>query len=230
MNSNVKLESLVRLAVREDCMSYLDSIPSEKELEKILNPSPKFIDAINKILAKATRSETVAQFKRIASKVAVIVLICFSLSFSTLLTAKAVRESIVTTVLEWHDKFTKIFVTSDAPPQDLPEIRLNYIPEGFELVEEESCSFPDVKIFVYKNSYQQFVRVVIELSTTLPTDYANNENSSYIMLTLNNKNCIWINHSNENKLIIPFHSYILNITSSSNLEEIIEIYKNIEFF
>ena len=230
MNSNVKLESLVRLAVREDYMSYLDSIPGEKELEKILNPSPKFIDAINKILSKATRSETVAQFKKIASKVAVIVLICFSLSFSTLLTAKAVRESIVTTVLEWHDKFTKIFVTSDAPPQALPEIRLNYIPEGFELVEEECYSFPDIFVFMYENPPQQFLRIVIELSRTYTIEQIDNENSSYHILSLDNKNCIWINHNNENKLIIPFNLFTLNITSSLNLEEIIEIYKNIEFF
>ena len=110
MNNQVSFDSMLRMAIRETYMEQINSIPSEDKLEEILNPSPSFKKKINAIVLKETRNEKLMYMRRAAFRVAVVLMMCVSLTFGSLLTAKAVRESVATTILEWHDKFTKIFI------------------------------------------------------------------------------------------------------------------------
>ena len=228
MNNQVSFDSLLRMAVRETYMDQVNAIPPEDELEKILHTDDNFKNKIKAIVRRENRNEKLIYFSRAATKVAVVVLVCISLTFASLMTADAVRESVATTILEWHDKFTRIFIETDAQQAKLSEIRFNYIPEGFELVEEESWNVDDYQLFLYKNSKNDFINIFITKGNSGDSIFGDNEQSNICIIKIDNKECLWIFEKNENQLIIPFKNKFYNITSSLSIEEIIQIYKNIE--
>lgn len=228
MNNQVSFDSLLRMAVRETYMDQVNSIPPEDELEKILHTDDNFKNKIKAIVRKENRNEKLIHFSRAAAKVAVVVMVCISLTFASLMTAEAVRESVVTTILEWHDKFTRIFIETDAQPDKLPEIRFNYIPEGFELDSEKSFVQENYQYFLYKNSDHSFINIYIIMKSKNNGIFIDNEQSNIYVLKIDNKDCLWKYNEYENQFICPFDNGFYNITSAISIEEIIKIYKNIE--
>ena len=228
MNNQVSFDSLLRMAVRETYMDQVNSIPPENELEKILHTDDNFKNKIRAIVRRENRNEKLIHFSRAAAKVAVVILVCISLTFASLMTAEAVRESVATTILEWHDKFTRIFIETDAVPEKLPEIRFNYIPEGFELVEEESITSTNYMIYTFSNYKSIFLKIYINIQSEHSEDNVDNEFTNYYQLNIGNGRGIWVSYDNENKLIISKGELLFNISGQVSIEEIVRIYKNIE--
>ncbi|MBQ6850875.1 MAG: DUF4367 domain-containing protein [Oscillospiraceae bacterium] len=228
MNNQVSFDSLLRMAVREMYTEQVNSIPPEDKLKEIVHPSDKLKRRINQIVNRETRNEKLIHMHKIASRVAVIILMCISLSFATLMTAEAVRESVATTILEWHDKFTRIFIETDAQPEKLPEIRFNYIPEGFELVEEESIKSNTYCNYTFFSSDNNFLRIQISASAENSKNTFDNERASVFKITVDESIGTWISHNSINYLIINNDNIVFTISCRCAIEEIIEIYKNIE--
>lgn len=228
MNNQVSFDSLLRMAVRETYMEQVNSIPPEDELEKILHTDDNFKNKIRAIVRRENRNEKLVHFSRAAAKVAVVVLVCISLTFASLMTAEAVRESVATTILEWHDKFTRIFIETDAEPDKLTEIRFNYIPEGFELVEEESMIADNCRMYTFTNGANLFLKILISSYTSSVTEKADNERFSYYPIIVDTEKGIWITSNSESQLIINQSNLSFNIKGAISIEEIIMIYKNIE--
>ena len=224
MSEQVSFDSLLRMAVRETYLQQTNSIPADDKLDEIIHPSNKFEKKMQVMVRRESLNEKLVYFRKITAKVAVVVLLCISLTFGSLLTAKAVRESVATTILEWHDKFTRIFVETDTATTKLPEIRFNYIPEGFELVEEESFENKSFKLYTYRDSKNRFIRI----HTNFHDDNIDNENSSYYCLIINGNEGVWIENQNNRQLVIQKNKLDFSISSDIVLGEIIKIYKNIE--
>ena len=187
MSEKVHFESLLAMAMNEISMDLIETIPSHEEIKKIYAASDSFLKKKEAWIRIETRKENLIKFNRRASKVAVIVLLAFSLSFSTLLTAKAVRESIVTTVLEWKDKFTRIFIESDVQIAVLPEIKFNYIPDGFELIENQTHVLQSSVTFTYENAGNELFRIFITYDFASYKDRLDNEDSSFYNIKINIK-------------------------------------------
>lgn len=224
MNNQVSFDSLLRMAVRETYMDQVNSIPPEDELEKILHTDDNFKNKIKAIVHRENRNEKLIHFSRAATKVAVVVLVCISLTFASLMTADAVRESVATTILEWHDKFTRIFIETDAQSDKLPEIRFNYIPEGFELVEEETVNSNTFKTISYYSEDKQFLIINVNFDN----DKVDNEHSTYYSILIGGSRGIWINSELDNNLIINNENIMYSMKSTLSLDELVKIYENIE--
>ena len=224
MSEQVSFDSLLRMAVRETYMEQANSIPADEELDEIIRPSAEYEKKMRTMVRRANRNEKLIYFRKITAKVAVVAMLCISLTFGSLMTAQAVRESVATTILEWHDKFTRIFIKTDTASTQLPEIRFNYIPEGFELVEEESISTNLFKTISYYNKDMQFL--IINMNFVV--DKIDNEHSSYYSVLIGKSNAIWINSELDNTLIINNKNITYNIKSSLSLDELVKIYENIE--
>ena len=227
MSEQVSFDSLLRMAVRETYLQQTNSIPADDKLNEIIHPSDKFEKKMQAMVRRESLNEKLVYFRKITAKVAVVVLLCISLTFGSLLTAKAVRESVATTILEWHDKFTRIFVETDTQPDKLPEIRFNYIPEGFELVEEESSVREDYQFYSYKNINGEFIKINA-IKGENGSIFADNEKSNIATIIINEEKCIWRFSNYENQLFVNTKNVHYNITSSISIEEIINIYKNIK--
>lgn len=228
MNNQVSFDSLLRMAVRETYMDQVNAIPPEDELEKILHPDDNFKNKIRAIVHRENRNEKLIHFSRAAAKVAVVVMVCISLTFASLMTAEAVRESVATTILEWHDKFTRIFIETDAAPEKLPEIRFNYIPEGFELVEEESVVSDSFLNYKFLNGNSSYFHVNINTNKKHTKINVDNEHSYFYQIRINDANGIWISGIYENRLIISDKMLSFTINGDIPIEQIIGIYENIE--
>lgn len=228
MNNNVSFDALLQMAARESVYRQLDSFPSKRELENMFDPSKTHEDKINKIIRKENRSDKLSTFNRQFSKVAVILLIAFTVTFTPLISAKAVRESIVQTIIEWKDEFASIFFKSDNEPAVINDVKIGYMVEGFE-------SSGDVvqDKYMYKLTYlNQSQNVCITIYSkdiyTNPT-HIDNEYSNYYSISINNNDGIWIYRENYSALII-YNKFVYRIEGSINIEELINIYKNIEIF
>ncbi len=224
MSEQVSFDSLLRMAVRETYMEQANSIPADEELVRIIHPSAEYEKKMRTMVRRENRNEKMIYFRKVTAKVAVVAMLCISLTFGSLMTAQAVRESVATTILEWHDKFTRIFIKTDAAPTQLPEIRFNYIPEGFELVEEESVKSDTFLLFTFSNSNYEYLRVQLNFENM----EIDNEYSSFYRISINNESGIWVNNAYSNQFIIYSKGCCYNISSSASIEEIIKIYKNIE--
>lgn len=228
MNNNVSFDALLQMVARESVYRQLDSFPSKRELENMFDPSKTHEDKINKIIRKENRSDKFAAFNRQFSKVAVILLIAFTVTFTPLISAKAVRESIVQTVIEWKDEFTSIFFKSENTPAVINGVNIGYMVEGFE---SDGPIFKDE--YMYKKSYAQnskFININIFSENKAITVNADNEFSNYYVISIDNNDGIWIYHDTFSKLIISNNEFIYIIEGSISIEEIINIYQNIEIF
>ena len=228
MSEKVRFENMLHMAVREVYMDRISAIPSDEEIDKIYTASQAHTKKMEAMIRKESRSEKIIKFSRAASRVAVIVLIAFSLTFSTLLTAEAVRESVVTTVLEWKDKFTRIFMESDMQAEVLPEIRFNYIPESFSLVDEYTVISSTLISYTYSNHDNVYFWITTSSKSNYTNDHIDNEYSNYYILNIDNNSGIWVNTGDENRLIISRNNLYFNISGKLPIEEIVQIYKNIE--
>ena len=177
---------------------------------------------------KEDRNEKLIHFRKTVSKVAVIVMVCISLTSASLLSAEAVRESVAITILEWHDKFTKIFIETDTHLEKLPEIKFNYIPEGFELVENESFETATFISLMFRDKNLSFLRINVNLSQNKILDYADNERSNYFYIKIQNNYCLYLYSKTERQFIFSLNNIQFNIAGEHSIEELVRIYKNIE--
>lgn len=227
MSEQVSFDSLLRMAVRETYLQQTNSIPADDKLDEIIHPSDKFEKKMQAMVRRESRNEKLIYFRKITAKVAVVVLLCISLTFGSLLTAKAVRESVATTILEWHDKFTRIFIETDTQPDKLPEIRFNYIPEGFELVEEESFVKSDYIYLTYINE-KDYIQVRVSNAQIYDDSNVDNEYMQLYSITVLDNTGMWIHSGTVNKLIIPLKNFFVDLSGTISIEDFIKIYKNIE--
>lgn len=228
MNNNVSFDAMLQMAARESMYRQLNSFPSKRELEKMYTPSDIHENKMNRLIRKENRSDKFIAFHRQFSKVAVILLVAFTVTFTPLITAEAVRESIVQTVIEWKEEFASIFFKSERTPAVINEVKIGYMPEGFEaegtLIKNE---YVYSERFAINNKYI-IIRIYSKYSTTALN--IDNEYSNYYSITIGNNNGIWICDDNYSSLIISDRNYIYGIEGSANIGEIINIYKNIEIF
>ena len=226
MSNNVSFDALLQMAARESVYRQLDSFPSKRELENMFDPSKTHEDKINKIIKKENRSDKLAAFNRQFSKVAVILLITFTVTFTPLISAKAVRESIVQTVIEWKDEFASIFFKSENTPAVINDVKIGYMVEGFESngdIFKNVCEYRES--FISKNSH---INITIYAETQASVAHIDNEYSNYYQISINGNDGIWVYDDDYASLIISKNHLVYIVEGSTDISNLINIYKNIE--
>lgn len=154
--------------------------------------------------------------------------IAFTVAFAPLISAKAVRESIVQTVIEWKDEFASIFFKSENEPAVINEVNIGYMVEGFEFVESFS---PDN--YTYKTTFvngEKFININIYSEYLSTIEHNDNEFSNYYTISIDDKNGIWLYREDYSVLLISNNKFIYSIYGNIDIGKLIEIYKNIEIF
>jgi len=228
MSHDVDFENLVRLSIREVNRKRLEAIPSDEEINSLYPESKVLKDNMIFMYRKNNRKYNFIEFSKNASTLIASILIMISLSCFPLLTAKAVRESVVTTVLDWKDKFTRIFMESDIQIDVLPEIIINYVPDGFILIESDTFITTSLKSYLYKNENDDYLRIIANIKSMNSDDQIDNEHTSYYALNIDGNYGTWMFSNNENKLLIAKNNVYFNISGQITIEEIVQIYENTE--
>lgn len=136
-------DALIAMIVTEAQDRELAQMPSLKEMNEDFQPSEKFQRKMEALVhdtkRKAERKKRLLGIKRffITLTAAISIFSC------TMLPVKAVREAVITTLIEWHDKFVSVIYVNDESSVTTFHIIPSYIPKGFSQVEvpDESSGF-----------------------------------------------------------------------------------------
>lgn len=136
-------DALIAMIVTEAQDRELARMPSLEEMNEDFQPSEKFQRKMEALVRdtkrKAERKKRLLNVKRffITLTAAISIFSC------TMLPVKAVREAVITTLIEWHDKFVSVIYVNDESSVTTFHIIPSYIPKGFSQVEvpDESSGF-----------------------------------------------------------------------------------------
>lgn len=171
-------DALIAMIVTEAQDRELAQMPSLEEMNEDFQPSEKFQRKMEALVhdtkRKAERKKRLLDIKRffITLTAAISIFSC------TMLPVKAVREAVITTLIEWHDKFVSVIYVNDESSVTTFHIIPSYIPKGFSQVEvpDESSGFYYGQFSDSHNNW--FDILVLPIENTQET-FLDNEFSTY---------------------------------------------------
>lgn len=196
-------DALIAMIVTEAQDRELARMPSLEEMNEDFQPSEKFQRKMEALVRdtkrKAERKKRLLNVKRffITLTAAISIFSC------TMLPVKAVREAVITTLIEWHDKFVSIIYVNEESPVSTFHITPSYIPSGFSL-----------RVLPVENSQV----------TSLDSEF-----SSYYSISFDNNQAIWgIMDDDSNTLLWESSTLSFQVRGNLSITELIKISEGIE--
>ena len=221
-------DALIAMIVTEAQDRELARMPSLEEMNEDFQPSEKFQRKMEALVhdtkRKAERKKRLLDIKRffITLTAAISIFSC------TMLPVKAVREAVITTLIEWHDKFVSIIYVNEESPVTTFHITPSYIPEGFSQVE-----VPDEGSDLYYGQFSDssnswFDIIVLPIENKQET-FLDNEFSTYYSISFNGIQAIWgIMNDKSNTLLWESRALSFQVRGNLDLTEIIKISEGIK--
>lgn len=216
-------DALIAMIVTEAQDRELAQMPSLEEMNEDFQPSEKFQRKMEALVhdtkRKAERKKRLLDIKRffITLTAAISIFSC------TMLPVKAVREAVITTLIEWHDKFVSIIYVNDESSVTTFHIIPSYIPKGFSQVEvpDESSGFYYGQFSDSHNNW--FDILVLPIENTQET-FLDNEFSTYYSINFNGIQAIWgIMNDGSNTLLWERGTLSFQVCGNLDLTELIKI-------
>ena len=228
-NTKISFEALLQMAVTEADQRDLARLPSNQEMNDAFQPSQRLEKKVEKTLHRRQTARRRRIALRWARNAAVVVLGIWVVFTGALVPVQAVQQAAYSTLLEWKEEFTSLFVSSDsAVVTALPEdIQVTYLPEGYTL---KSHVQDDLDcIFQYANSSNQLL-IQIRLVQNYSQIDLDNEYSGYYTITFDDISALWIqNDSSMNVLIYEKDDYLFYLAGSMDISELIKIAQGIKY-
>ena len=221
-------DALIAMIVTEAQDRELARMPSLEEMNEDFQPSEKFQRKMEALVRdtkrKAERKKRLLGIKRffITLTAAISIFSC------TMLPVKAVREAVITTLIEWHDKFVSVIYVNDESSVTTFHIIPSYIPKGFSQVEvpDESSGFYYGQFSDSSNSW--FDIIVLPIENKQET-FLDNEFSTYYSISFNGIQAIWgIMNDKSNTLLWESRALSFQVRGNLDLTEIIKISEGIK--
>ena len=221
-------DALIAMIVTEAQDRELAQMPSLEEMNEDFQPSEKFQRKMEALVhdtkRKAERKKRLLDIKRffITLTAAISIFSC------TMLPVKAVREAVITTLIEWHDKFVSVIYVNDESSVTTFHIIPSYIPKGFSQVE-----VPDEGSDLYYGQFSDshnnwFDILVLPIENTQET-FLDNEFSTYYSISFNGIQAIWgIMNDKSNTLLSESRALSFQVRGNLDLTEIIKISEGIK--
>lgn len=221
-------DALIAMIVTEAQNRELAQMPSLEEMNEDFQPSEKFQRKMEALVhdtkRKAERKKRLLDIKRffITLTAAISIFSC------TMLPVKAVREAVITTLIEWHDKFVSIVYVNEESSISTFHITPSYIPEGFSQVE-----VPDEGSDLYYGQFSDssnswFDIIVLPIENKQET-FLDNEFSTYYSINFNGIQAIWgIMNDGSNTLLWERGTLSFQVCGNLDLTELIKISEKIK--
>ena len=221
-------DALIAMIVTEAQNRELAQMPSLEEMNEDFQPSEKFQRKMEALVRdtkrKAERKKQLLNVKRcfITLTAAISIFSC------TMLPVKAVREAVITTLIEWHDKFVSVIYVNDESSVTTFHIIPSNIPKGFSQVEvpDESSGFYYGQFSDSHNNW--FDILVLPIENTQET-FLDNEFSTYCSINFNGIQAIWgIMDDKSNTLLWESGALSFQVRGNLDLTELIKISEGIK--
>lgn len=221
-------DALIAMIVTEAQDRELARMPSLEEMNEDFQPSEKFQRKMEALVRdtkrKAEREKRLLNVKRffITLTAAISIFSC------TMLPVKAVREAVITTLIEWHDKFVSIIYVNEESPVSTFHITPSYIPEGFSQV-ESSDEFNSLYYSQFKNPSNDWFHILaLPIESTQKTSL-DSEFSTYYSVNFNGIQAIWgIMDDKSNTLLWKSGTLSFQVRGNLDLTELIKISEGIK--
>lgn len=183
-------DALIAMIVTEAQDRELARMPSLEEMNEDFQPSEKFQRKMEALVRdtkrKAERKKRLLNVKRcfITLTAAISIFSC------TMLPVKAVREAVITTLIEWHDKFVSIIYVNEESPVSTFHITPSYIPSGFSQIESSGESTGRYYGQFQNSEGDWFSLRVLPVENSQVTSL-DSEFSSYYSISFDNNQAIW---------------------------------------
>lgn len=228
-NTKISFEALLQMAVTEADQRDLARLPTNQEMNDAFQPSQRLEKKVEKTLHRRQTARRRRTALRWARNAAVVVLGIWVVFTGALVPVQAVQQAAYSTLLEWKEEFTSLFVSSDsAVVTALPEdIQVTYLPEGYTLKSHVQNDLDC--IFQYANSSNQLL-IQIRLVQNYSQIDLDNEYSGYYTITFDDISALWIqNDSSMNVLIYEKDDYLFYLAGSMDISELIKIAQGIKY-
>ena len=221
-------DALIAMIVTEAQNRELAQMPSLEEMNEDFQPSEKFQRKMEALVhdtkRKAERKKRLLGIKRffITLTAAISIFSC------TMLPVKAVREAVITTLIEWHDKFVSIIYVNEESPVTAFHITQSYIPEGFSQV-ESSDEFNSLYYSQFKNPSNDWFHILVLPIESTQKMSLDSEFSTYYSVNFNGIQAIWgIMDDKSNTLLWESGALSFQVRGNLDLTELIKISEGIK--
>lgn len=221
-------DALIAMIVTEAQDRELARMPSLEEMNEDFQPSEKFQRKMEALVRdtkrKAEREKRLLNVKRffITLTAAISIFSC------TMLPVKAVREAVITTLIEWHDKFVSIIYVNEESPVSTFHITPSYIPSGFSQIESSGESTGHYYGQFQNSAGDWFSLRVFPVENTQTISW-DNEFSSYYSISFDSNQAIWgIMDDGSNTLLWESNFLAFQVRGNLNITELIKISEGIE--
>lgn len=149
-------ESYLKAAIVENSLKNKDN-PSDEEIDSI--DLPEHYDLkMRALIKKYYKQARIASAMRHGIKIASLILIIVGLSTAFLMQSDEIRSACKNVMQQVFEKYNQFEFKPDNHQNDTKkEIKLNYIPKGFHLVQAESSSIKSTS--VYMNASDDFIKI-----------------------------------------------------------------------
>lgn len=221
-------DALIAMIVTEAQDRELAQMPSLEEMNEDFQPSEKFQRKMEALVRdtkrKAEREKQLLNVKRffITLTAAISIFSC------TMLPVKAVREAVITTLIEWHDKFVSIIYVNEESPVSTFHITPSYIPSGFSQIESSGESTGRYYGQFQNSEGDWFSLQVLPVENSQVTSL-DSEFSSYYSISFDNNQAIWgIMDDDSNTLLWESSTLSFQVRGNLSITELIKISEGIE--
>lgn len=225
----ISADAMIALVVAEAEAREMAAMPSLQQMNEAFQPSGQFRQRMDRLLRRVRGKRRLRRWARAARRTALCAAVLLSVLSCMLLPVKAVREAVVTTVLDWQDQFVSVtFNAQGAKTPTLSDtVGLGYIPEGFSLREVE---LQDEYIYIARYGSVDSYFMVRILSIEGQQDIAiDNEHTDLYQIRFGSQDAIWgSSEDGYNLLIWSNKGFFFHIFGFIDLREMIQIAENIQ--
>lgn len=221
-------DALIAMIVTEAQDRELARMPSLEEMNEDFQPSEKFQRKME-ALVRDTKRKTERERQLLNVKRFLITLTAAISIFScTMLPVKAVREAVITTLIEWHDKFVSIIYVNEESSVAAFHITPSYIPSEFSQV-ESSDEFNSLYYSQFKNSSNDWFHILVLPIESTQKMSLDSEFSTYYSVNFNGIQAIWgIMDDKSNTLLWEGGTLSFQVRGNLDLTELIKISEGIK--
>ena len=142
-------EALFTQAVIDNFDEYLESLSQDDKLSSHCIFSADHEKRMSTLFAREKRKINITAASKWVKRVAAVIFIAVSILFGSLMFVPEVRATVIDTVVEWFDQFTRF--TSRSTEATKSNLEPTFIPEGF--IEEYRYKTDFQTIILYINNY-----------------------------------------------------------------------------
>lgn len=226
----ISTDAMIALVVAEVEAREMAALPSLQEMNEAFQPSERFQKKMDKLFHSIKSKERMRRWRKAAKRTALCAAVLLSVFSCMMLPVNAVREAVVTTLLDWHEKFVSVvFDAQGSNAQALPDtIEIAYVPDGFSLQEPiwKDANFYDA---TYENGNSYFSVQVIAVEDRQIID-VDNEQITFYQIRFGSQDALWGGSDNGyNILLWSRNGFSYVISGTIDLREMIQVSEGIKF-